>query len=127
MTIRPTTSYEISYKLHKAGFKGKLCGFWFAEGGFTFDYQKEYDWAAYSFESILASLPKNIKLGAKRRNELRIYFETDDVDIDESTCFIGYQHCQGFRQNLTVQQQKSESLADTAARLWLKLKEEGLV
>lgn len=123
MTIKLTTSYKISNKLHDAGFKGELCGFWFVEGGFTFDYQEEYDWAAYSFEAILSVLPKEIKFKQKEYCFLMQWSNSSD-------CYVMGYVCGNLRATeleVWKKDKEDESLADTAARLWLKLNEGGLV
>ncbi|MEY3429382.1 MAG: hypothetical protein RI930_209 [Pseudomonadota bacterium] len=61
------------------------------------------DYPAFHLETILEKLPKNYLLRS-----------------DWMECFL----CGDFH---GTRRQKNESLADTAAKLWLKLKKEGLV
>lgn len=119
-----TTSYEISKQLAEAGFKG--------ETEFGYDKSGQIDYAiwnnslihtkAYDLETILEALPKQHDFFSRGigNYELRIWYHENKV-------FIGYQNFDGFDKLLTFEQEENESLADTAARLWLKLKKENLI
>jgi len=116
-----TTNYEISKQLAEAGFKAKSIFGWHVDG-------KEcapsyplsptatgYFWS-YDLETILQALPESVKFDNKwawfEMDKNFIIYEFTDED---NTCLFDFH------------KQENESLADTAARLWLKLKERGLV
>ena len=109
-----TTNYEISKQLAEAGFE--------AEAHHKLHCFKENTlYSYYDLETILEALPKTVVLKTipKKIYELRVWFNSNENQI-------GYQDFQGFHPVLTVAQQENESLADVAAKLWLKLKKEGL-
>ena len=101
-----TTNYEISKKLAEAKFKANQV--WNQEGQF---------WG-YDLETILETLPNFIANKNKGENCLVIDVAFGEIhyegDSDNDAMFI-------------TTTEENESLADTAARLWLKLKKEGLV
>jgi len=108
-----TTSYKISKELAEAGFKAETDFYWakWNEGDPELVHAKDGTPSliekvpAYDFETILENenLPREIELKKMGKDgviyELRTYFNV-----------------------LTVAQQANESLADSAARLWLELK-----
>ena len=131
-----TTNYQISKQLAEAGFKAKSIFGWHVDG-------KEcapayplsptatgYFWS-YDLETILESLPRRIELRKMGKDgviyELRACFQRSYSEGFKESNYFGYQNFQGFHQELCFMQQENESLADTAARLWLKLKQAGLV
>lgn len=73
-------------------------------------------------ETILGALPKNHDFFTRGagKYELRIWHH-------EGRAFIGYQNFNGFDKLLTFEQEENESLADTAARLLIKLVEEKII
>lgn len=74
----------------------------------------------FDLETILEALPKRIDInGVGCRFEM---YSFADLDRNELIS-IGYMRARNF----TALSSKNESLADTAARLWLKLKKENLI
>ena len=132
-----TTSYIISKQLAEAGFKREHDFSWYKNesgkkllnhsrcGTVTFqnsekkilDYY-EYCFPAYDLETILDALPNFIANKNKGENCLVIDVAFGEIhyegDSDNETMFI-------------TTTEENESLADTAAKMWLKLKKEGLV
>jgi hypothetical protein len=124
-----TTNYEISKQLAEAGFKAETDFYWakWNEGDPELVHAKDgtppliEKVPAYDFETILEALPKTIIFKTiEKIYELRVWFNSDENQI-------GYQNFQGFHSELCFEQQENESLADVAARLWLELKQMGLV
>ena len=130
-----TTSYEISKQLAEAGFEAETefyCVKW-NEGEPELVHESQQtpnlieSVPAWDLETILEALPKNIitypdeKITEQPIEKLRLemdeigYYFSDKDDYGRDNCFT-YLH-----------REESESLADCAARLWLKLKQEGLV
>lgn len=103
-----TTNYEISKQLVEAKFKENQV--WNQEGQF---------WG-YDLETILEALPKFIKYNNREYClnfwlNRQIYYEVIGKIIkNDFYIFI-------------TEKEENESLADTAAKLWLKLKQEKLV
>ena len=130
-----TTNYLISKQLAEAGFEAETQFYWvkWLEGEPELVHEKEQTPAliekvgAWDLETILEALPKNIitypdeKITEQPIEKLRLemdeigYYFSDKDDYGRDNCFT-YLH-----------REESESLADCAARLWLKLKQEGLV
>ena len=118
-----TTSYEISKQLAEAGFKAKSIFGWHVDGkGCAPSYPLSptatgYFWS-YDLETILEALPNFIANKNKGENCLVIDVAFGEIhyegDSDNDAMFI-------------TTTKENESLADTAAKLWLKLKKEGLV
>ena len=130
-----TTNYEISKQLAEAGFEAETefyCVKW-NEGEPELVHESQQtpnlieSVPAWDLETILEALPKNIitypdeKITEQPIEKLRLemdeigYYFSDKDDYGRDNCFT-YLH-----------REESESLADCAARLWLKLKQEGLV
>ena len=111
-----TTSYETSKKLAEAGFK--------AETEFGYDKSGQIDYPicnnslihikCYDLETILEALPRGLRVEGKYW-ELGLHFREFGKSITYNNGSIA------------VYLEENESLADAAARLWLKLKEMGLV
>lgn len=134
-----TTSYEISKQLTEAGFKAETEFFWakWNEGEPELAHGKEQlphlieQVPAYDFETILQVLPRVFELRKVGKvgviYELRAYFYhafQHGEYLREEDNYIGYQNFQGFLPKLCFKQEKNESFADAAARLWLGLKKE---
>lgn len=144
-----TTSYEISKKLSKAAFgKGSAfahfknkCGgedIFYVFEGIKGGYEEEY--FSYDLETILDALPDSIirEYKSKEDGEVRefrerliiekeeIRYSCDDIEnADDAKCF--YQEY-GYMQDISIFKKfNDKSLADTAGRVWLFLKEKGLV
>lgn len=120
-----TTNYKISKQLAEAGFRTETEFYWAkwhkeGESEIMTTNQETPNLfeavPAYDLETILEALPKNIDIKNKTYG-LRVHFSAD--------IFIGYQDFQGFHLEFNFMKE-SKSLADVAARLWLKLKKEGL-
>jgi len=125
-----TTSFKISKKLAKIGFKANTnwCYCWSGE-----DYQlmafnsESIEWdgrdiPVYDLETILEALPKQHDFFSRGvgKYALRIWYH-------EGKAFIGYQNFEGFDKLLTLEQGEEESMADLAARLLITLHEKGLI
>ena len=131
-----TTSYEISRQLAEAGFEAETefyCVKW-NEGEPELVHESQQtpnlieSVPAWDLETILEALPnritnENIFIPRidyyLRLSKEEIWYENEcNCDSDES-CPVD--------QRFEVSRIKNESLVETAARLWLKLKQEGLV
>lgn len=133
-----TTSYEISKKLKEAGFgKGSAfahfkseCGgggIFYVWEGIKGGYEEEF--FSYDLETILDALPKQYLVSwygelGKSQAILRLTIEKDKIfynhDSDELRNAMYWREKE-------VQKTGNESLADTAGKMWLMLKEKGLV
>lgn len=111
-----TTNYQISKQLLEAGFRTN-------EENQIWNYKEQERWSmpVFDLETILEALPKQHDFFSRGigKYELRIWYH-------EGKAFVGYQNYAGFDKVMTFEQEQNESLADTAARLWLKLKKENL-
>jgi hypothetical protein len=128
-----TTNYEISRQLAEAGFKGEHDFSWYKNksgkkllnysrcGTVIFQNSKdrildyyEYCFPAYDLETILEALPNlirgNEELSIKRGLIGYYWFDYDHV-----------------ASIISVEREENESLADTAARLLIKLVEQGIL
>jgi hypothetical protein len=138
-----TTSYKISKQLLEAGFKAEN-DFWnsrpSAKNDFfwarwdtnskfvlvhktdTTPYMLNSYIPAYDLETILEALPKQHDFFSRGigKYELRIWYH-------EGKAFVGYQNFDGFDKIMTFEQEQNESIADTAARLWLELKKKKII
>ena len=102
-----TTSYEISKKLEEAGFLRQPFWIWTSEQCCA-PYQTNYDgFRSYDLETILDALKQTGK-------RIMIVVKNDNWGINFDYEFNKYS-------------QENESLADTAGRMWLMLKERGLI
>lgn len=123
-----TTSYETSKKLAEAGFKAETEFYWvkWNAGEPELVHEKEQTPAliekvgAWDLETILEALPNFISNKNKNKGENCLVIDVAfgeihyEGDSDNDAMFI-------------TTTEENESLADTAAKLWLKLKKEGLV
>ena len=115
-----TTSYEISKKLKEAGFEAETEYYWHAINNKIELHHVARaglgDVKAYDLETILQALPENIAykdfrpwlLMDKKRS---IYYCFYDQSFD----------------GLYAKIEENESLADIAGKMWLLLKEKGMV
>lgn len=122
-----TTSYEISKQLAESGFKAETDFYWHNyDNGADLRHIADSDGAgkykSYDLETILEALPKQHDFFSRGvgKYELLIWYH-------EKKMFIGYQNFDGFDKLLTLEQEKNESLADTAARLLILLYNKGLI
>ncbi len=116
------TSREISKELHNAGFKGEPCGGYYVEGGFTITLnpKPKADYLAYDLETIIEALPKVLD-GTFYGKNLQICYRAM-ITLAEFR-YISHQD----KLYHVVRQIDGENIADTAARLWLKLKQDNLL
>ena len=130
-----TTSYEISKKLKEAGF-GKSSAFahfkskcggggiFYVWEGIKGGYEKEF--FSYDLETILDALPKKLANKYGKNGALKLSYDTKlnwiyYADKEDYILFFNdYAFCE-------IKSQENESLADTAGRMWLLLKEKGIV
>ena len=130
-----TTSYEISKKLKEAGFdKGSAfdhfkskCGgggIFYVWEGIKGGYEEEF--FSYDLETILDALPKKLANKYGKNGALKLSYDTKlnwiyYADKEDYILFFNdYAFCE-------IKSQENESLADTAGRMWLLLKEKGIV
>ena len=100
-----TTNYEISKQLAEAGFKAEA-------HHKLYCFKENTLYSYYDLETILEALPSRINLEHKDTSK-KINLSYDSIRYGENY--------------FLVKKQKNESLVDTAARLWLKLKEKQLI
>lgn len=106
-----TTNYEISKKLKEAGFEAETDFYWYCydkgqEMRHIADADGKGNVKAYDLETILDALPKINK-------QEYLLCSGGIVYTDDDYILVG--------------KEKNESLADTAGKMWLLLKEKGLV
>ena len=102
-----TTSYEISKKLEEAGFSRQPFWIWTSEQCCA-PYQTNHDgFRSYDLETLLDALKQT-------RKRIMIVGKSDNWGINFNYEFNKYS-------------QQNESLADTAGRMWLMLKEKGVI
>lgn len=141
-----TTNYLISKKLAEAGFEAETQFYWvkWLEGEPELVHEKEQTPAliekvgAYDLETILEALPsrritnENIFIPRTdyylRLSKEEIWYENEcNCDSDES-CPVNQRSANFFFSKkiffFEVSRIKDESLADAAAKMWLKLKKE---
>jgi len=121
-----TTSFLISKKLAEIGFKAESNYYWYLyDNGEGLRHISEADgkgnFKSFDLETILEALPKKHDFFSRGigKYELRIWYH-------EGKAFVGYQNYAGFDKVMTFEQEQNESLADTAARLWLELKKKNI-
>ena len=107
-----TTSYEISKKLEEAGFEAETNFYWYCydngrEMRHIADADGKGDVEAYDLETLLDALKQT-------RKRIMIVGKSDNWGINFNYEFNKYS-------------QENESLADTAGRMWLMLKEKGII
>ena len=144
-----TTSYEISKKLKEARFgkdsafahfKSKCGGggIFYVWEGIKGGYEEEF--FSYDLETLLDALPDSITKEYKSKDdgEVREFRETLKIDkyeicyrccaIETSDDANRYFNEYGYMQQFSVYNfSNTGSLADTAGKMWLLLKEKGLV
>ena len=130
-----TTSYEISKKLKEAGFEADADYYWveskeeiicvniyvfsdYMSGG-----KKLCD--AFDLETILDALPSVIERKGWGND---IYFKMNKNGFwYENSCSCDSSEYCPLETYYHIDRQKNESLADTAGKMWLLLKEKGMV
>lgn len=105
-----TTSYEISKKLKEAGFEAETDFYWYCyDMGLAMRHIADADGRgnvkAYDLETLLYALPKINKQEYLLCSGGIVYLNDDYISVGK---------------------EKNESLADTAGKMWLLLKEKGL-
>ena len=116
-----TTSYEISKQLKEAGFE--------AEGDFGYRVPDSLnDLKAYSLETLLDALPDSIPYKEYRATNWYYLFLRNNT--------VGYYYeCNEYMDNYRMgdgifefsKLSPNESLADVAGKMWLLLKEKGII
>ena len=128
-----TTSYEISKQLKEAGFE--------AEGDFGYRVPDSLnDLKAYGLETILDALPDSITReykskedGEVREFKERLIIEKEEIhyscdDIENADDANRYFNEYGYMQDISLFKKfNDKSLADTAGKMWLLLKEKGII
>ena len=128
-----TTSYEISKQLKEAGFE--------AEGDFGYRVPDSLnDLKAYGLETILDALPDSIireykskEDGEVREFKERLIIEKNEIryscdDIENADDANRYFNEYGYMQDISLFKKFNDnSLADTAGKMWLLLKEKGII
>ena len=132
-----TTSYKISKQLAEAGFSeqvGFLDYYFNTDKGLRHRDQESYsentrvDCFSYDLETILEALPNRITNENIFIPRIQYYLKFSKEQIwYENECNCDSDESCPVEQRFEVSRIKDESLADTAAKLWLKLKKEGLV
>lgn len=142
-----TTNFEISKKLKEAGFEAETDFYFHEQQLRNLNFPRHFADAdtknnvkSYDLETILDALPDFIirKYKSKVNWEVKAFIERliiekkeiryscDDIEnADDANRF--YQEY-GYMQDITVFKKfNNKSLADTAGRMWLMLKEKGLI
>jgi hypothetical protein len=108
-----TTSYEISKKLKEAGFEAETDYYFYGQQlrnsafpSHSTDADRKVHVKSYELETILDALPKINKQEYLLCSGGIVYLNDDYISIGR---------------------EKNESLADTAGKMWLLLKEKGLI
>ena len=125
-----TANFEISKELKEAGFEAETDFYWYCyDKGLAMRHIADADGKgnvkAYDFETILDALPEKIRY---KEEEYCFWMQWSS----SSDCYIMGYVCGNLRATeLEVwredEDKNSESLADTAGRMWLLLKEKGLI
>ena len=131
-----TTNYEISKKLKEAGFEADADYYWVEskEGiicvnAYVFsDYMSEGKklCEAFDLETLINALPKKLANKYGKKHALKLSYDTKLNCIyysDEKD--ITFRFDDGERYE--VESQENESLADIAGKMWLMLKEKGII
>ena len=135
-----TTSYEISKKLEEAGFSRQPFWIWTSEQCCA-PYQTNHDgFRSYDLETILDALPdfiireyKSKEDGEVKEFRERLIIEKEEIryscdDIENADDANRYYQEYGYMQDISLFKKFNDnSLADTAGKMWLMLKEKGLV
>lgn len=132
-----TTNYETSLKLQGIGFKVKTNLYFKEYASMVIEYCKEKPdaiWSplgAYDLETILEALPKSIQYLCGNREYMNQDFKEAQgclkVTFINGSPFISYIcYCHNAPLIETCEE-NSETLATTAARLLIKLVEEGII
>ena len=127
-----TTSYEISKKLKEAGFEADADYYW-VEGIICVNAYVFSDYMtggkklcnSYDLETLLDALPSVIERKGWGND---IYFKMNKNGFCyENSCSCDSSEYCPLETYYHIDRQKNESLADTAGKMWLLLKEKGMV
>ena len=144
-----TTSYEISKKLKEAGFDVKSDFYWvkteknniqldFVESEVG-SFQTGWEYVeAYDLETLLDALPDSIQYKKYKSSDWYYLFLRAPSRFSETNKTLGYYNeCSEYMDNFRMgcedgifevsKLSPNESLADTAGKMWLLLKEKGMV
>jgi len=138
-----TTSYEISKKLKEAGFEAETNFYWYCydngrEMRHIADADGKGDVEAYDLETLLDALPESIQYKKYKSSDWYYLFLRAPSRFSETNKTLGYYNeCSEYMDNFRMgcedgifevsKLSPNESLADTAGRMWLLLKEKGLI
>jgi len=144
-----TTSYEISKKLKEAGFEAQSSFFWCELGKDLIKIHISQSHSvpeslvkikAYDLETLIDALPdfitreyKSNEDGEVREFRERLKIDKYEIyyrccDIETSDDANRYFNEFGYMQDISIFKKfNNESLADTAGRMWLLLKEKGVL
>ena len=142
-----TTSYEISKKLKEAGFEAEADYYFYGQQlrnsafpSHSTDADRKVHVKSYDLETLLDALPDSItrEYKSKEDGEVREFKETlkiDKYEICYRCCAIEtaddanrYFNEYGYMQEFSIYNfSNTGSLADTAGKMWLMLKEKGII
>lgn len=144
-----TTSYEISKKLKKAGFEAQSSFFWcrLNKDLIRIHISQSYSVPeslvkikAYDLETLIDALPdfitreyKSKEDGEVREFRERLKIEKEEIryscdDIENADDTNRFYQEYGYMQDISIFKKfNNESLADTAGKMWLMLKEKGVL
>ena len=139
------TNFEISKKLKEAGFEAETDFYWYCyDNGQQMRHIADADGKgnvkAYDLETILDALPDSItreykskENGEVKKFKEKLIIEKNEIryscdDIENADDANRYFQEYGYMQDIGVFKKFDEnSLADTAGRMWLELKEKNLL
>lgn len=140
-----TTSYEISKKLKEAGFEAETDFYWYCyDNGQQMRHIADADGKgnvkAYDLETLIDALPdfitreyKSKEDGEVREFRERLKIEKEEIryscdDIENADDTNRFYQEYGYMQDISIFKKfNNESLADTAGKMWLMLKEKGVL
>ena len=140
-----TTNFEISKKLKEAGFDAETDFFWYCydkgqEMRHIADADGKGNVKAYDLETIIDALPdfitkeyKSKEDGEVREFRERLIIEKEEIryscdDIENADDANRFYQEYGYMQDISIFKKfNDKSLADTAGKMWLLLKEKGVV
>jgi hypothetical protein len=138
-----TTSYEISKKLKEAGFEAETNFYWYCydngrEMRHIADADGKGDVEAYDLETLLDALPESIQYKKYKSSDWYYLFLRAPSRFSETNKTLGYYNkCSEYMDNFRMGEEHgifevsklspNESLADVAGKMWLMLKEKGLI
>lgn len=127
------TSFEISKKLAEIGFgKSLKIDYGYDFGGVLWNkYESSWIVPAYELGSIIDALPKKIEMGGDTKELILNIANSELSYTTKDYCYYimspNGTYPDWLPEDIIVFRNKDESLADTAARLLIKLYEAGLI